>query len=67
VRLEIADDGVGFPASTDKRAEGHLGLSLLRDRIVDLGGTVTIGDRPGGGALLTFVVPLTMHSDTTSV
>ena len=58
VRLEIADDGVGFPASTDKRAEGHLGLSLLRDRVVDLGGAVTLGERIGGGALLTAVVPL---------
>lgn len=58
VRLEVADDGVGFPASTDKRAEGHLGLALLRDRVVDLGGTVTLGDRLGGGALLTAVVPL---------
>ena len=58
VRLEVADDGVGFPASTDRRADGHLGLSLLRDRVVDLGGTVTLGERLGGGALLTAVVPL---------
>ncbi len=58
VRLEVADDGVGFPVSTDKRGEGHLGLALLRDRVVDLGGTVTLGDRPGGGAMLTAVVPL---------
>ena len=58
VRLEVADDGVGFPASTDKRAEGHLGLALLRDRVVDLGGTVTLGDRLGSGALLTAVLPL---------
>jgi signal transduction histidine kinase len=58
VRLEVADDGIGFPASTDKRAEGHLGLSLLRDRVLDLGGTVTLGERLGGGALLTAVLPL---------
>jgi two-component system NarL family sensor kinase len=58
VRLEVADDGIGFPPSTDKRAEGHLGLSLLRDRVVDLQGTVTLGDRVGGGALLTAAVPL---------
>lgn len=58
VRLEIADDGVGFPASTDRRAEGHLGLSLLRDRVVDLRGTVTLGERPGGGAMLTAVLPV---------
>jgi two-component system, NarL family, sensor kinase len=59
VRLEIADDGVGYPAvGTDRRSEGHLGLSLLRDRVVDLGGAVTLGDRVGGGALLTAVVPV---------
>jgi two-component system NarL family sensor kinase len=58
VRLEIADDGVGFPAGgTDRRQEGHLGLSLLRDRVVDLGGTVVLGERQGGGAVLTAVVP----------
>jgi two-component system, NarL family, sensor kinase len=26
--------------------------------VVDLGGTVTLGDRPGGGAMLTAVAPL---------
>jgi len=26
--------------------------------VLDLGGTVTLGERPGGGALLTAVVPL---------
>jgi hypothetical protein len=31
---------------------------LLRDRVVDLGGTVTLSDRLGGGAMLTAVVPL---------
>ncbi|MGY1640005.1 sensor histidine kinase [Geodermatophilus sp. SYSU D00703] len=59
VRLEIADDGVGFPDDgTDRREEGHLGLTLLRDRVVDLGGTVTLAERRGGGALLTAVVPV---------
>jgi signal transduction histidine kinase len=58
VRLEIADDGVGFPAEgIDKRQEGHFGLSFLRDRVVDLGGVVTLDTREGGGAVLTAVVP----------
>jgi len=58
VRLEIADDGVGFPDSgTDRRTEGHLGLKLVRDRIEDLGGTLELGPRLGGGAVLTAVVP----------
>jgi len=59
VRLEVADDGVGFPAEgVDKRHEGHLGLSFLRDRVVDLGGTVTLDTREGGGAAMNAVVPL---------
>ncbi|HEX2074164.1 MAG TPA: ATP-binding protein [Geodermatophilus sp.] len=58
VRLEIADDGVGFPVSgTDRRREGHLGLRLVRDRIEDLGGSLDLGARPGGGAVMTAVVP----------
>ena len=59
VFLEIADDGVGFPdEGVDRRQEGHLGLSFLRDRVVDVGGTVDLGARDGGGAVLTAVVPL---------
>ncbi|NEK59964.1 hypothetical protein GCU56_19080 [Geodermatophilus sabuli] len=59
VRLEVADDGVGFPATgTDRRSEGHLGMSLLRDRVVDMGGTLRLSTREGGGAVLTAVVPL---------
>ncbi len=59
VRLEVADDGVGFPETgTDRRREGHLGMSLLRDRVVDMGGAVVLGAREGGGAVLTAVVPL---------
>jgi len=59
VCLEVSDDGVGFPDEwTDRRQEGHLGLSFLRDRVVDVGGTVELGNREDGGAVLTAVVPL---------
>jgi signal transduction histidine kinase len=58
VRLEVADDGVGLPATgTDRRAEGHLGLRLLADRAADLGGWMTLGERPGGGTQVTAVFP----------
>jgi two-component system, NarL family, sensor kinase len=63
VRLEVADDGVGYPDSgTDRRTEGHLGLRLIRDRIEDLGGTLELGSRLGGGAVMTAVVPTTPRS-----
>ncbi|HEX2075401.1 MAG TPA: ATP-binding protein [Geodermatophilus sp.] len=59
VRLEVADDGVGFPETgTDRRSEGHFGLSLVHDRIQDQGGSLHLGPRAGGGAVLTAVVPV---------
>jgi signal transduction histidine kinase len=59
VRLEIADDGVGFPdTGTDRRREGHVGLRVLMDRVADLGGTVELGNRLDGGAVLTATVLL---------
>jgi signal transduction histidine kinase len=59
VRLEVADDGVGFPETgTDRRRDGHVGLRVLVDRVVDLGGTVELGNRRNGGAVMTAVIPL---------
>jgi two-component system NarL family sensor kinase len=58
VLLEVADDGVGFPdTGIDRRSEGHLGLRLVLDRVAHLGGRVDIGRRPGGGAVVTAVLP----------
>lgn len=59
VRLEIADDGVGFPETgNDRRGEGHVGLRVLEERVIDVGGTVELRNRPGGGAAVTAIVPL---------
>jgi two-component system NarL family sensor kinase len=58
VRLEVADDGSGFPCTLDRRGDGHLGLRLLADRVLDLGGTVEFGARAGGGAVVTAELPL---------
>ena len=50
---------MGYPETgTDGRYEGHLGLRVLVDRVVDLGGTVELGRRHGGGAVMTAVIPL---------
>ena len=59
VRLTVSDDGVGFPdADSFQAPTGHLGLQLVRDRITGNGGVVTLGERPGGGAVLDIVLPL---------
>jgi two-component system, NarL family, sensor kinase len=56
-RLDIDDDGVGFPAAGTDRLDGHLGLRLVADRIRDAGGTLELRDRAEGGASLSAVVP----------
>ena len=65
--FEVSDTGPGVPESireqmfdpffTTKDAEGTgLGLFVSRNIVEALGGTITVGDRPGGGAV--FVVSL---------
>ena len=57
--LEIADDGVGYAETgAGGRVDGHMGLRVLIDRVADLGGTVELGRRHGGGAVMTAVIPL---------
>jgi two-component system NarL family sensor kinase len=59
VQLTIADDGVGVdPSSLDRRGEGHLGLTLLRDRVESLGGDLRITPGAAGGTTLTATIPV---------
>jgi two-component system NarL family sensor kinase len=55
-------DGVPYPFGDRAGEPGHLGLRLVRDRIVEAGGAITIGERPGGGVVLDAVVPA-QHGD----
>ena len=61
VFISVADDGRG--PTTPEDEEGHLGLRLLTDTLQDLGGTLRLAARPGGGAILTatFSLNLTAH------
>jgi signal transduction histidine kinase len=59
VLLRIIDDGVGLdPGKVDKRAEGHLGLRLLKDRVENLGGTLTVRAGPHGGTSVLAELPV---------
>jgi signal transduction histidine kinase len=51
VFISVADDGRGLRSSVVE--DGHLGLRLLTDTLHDLGGTLRLAPRPGGGAVLT--------------
>lgn len=50
VALWVVDDGVGLPElGMGHGAETHLGLTLLRDNVVEMGGTLLVTDLQGGG------------------
>jgi signal transduction histidine kinase len=58
VWLRVEDDGIGLPPEgVDRRRDGHLGLHLLRDLVEDVGGHLTLSDRPGGGTAILVDLP----------
>ena len=62
IRFSLRDDGCGFDSrSCPGPAEGHFGLSGIRDRVGHLGGYFTIESTPGKGtrAFVSIKSPLT--------
>jgi two-component system, NarL family, sensor kinase len=58
VCIEVSDDGVGPGArEADASGDSHLGLRLVRDRLEEIGGVLTVEARDGGGTCLMAVVP----------
>jgi signal transduction histidine kinase len=74
VLVDVADDGPGVPAADRSRVFDRfvrldpdrsrsaggtgLGLAIVREIVVAHGGTVSIGDRAGGGTVVSFQLPL---------
>jgi signal transduction histidine kinase len=60
VVLEVEDDGIGFPSGDEEltRANGHIGLPLLRDLAEDSGGTLVVDSVEGRGTRIRMEVPL---------
>jgi signal transduction histidine kinase/DNA-binding NarL/FixJ family response regulator len=57
LQLVVADDGVGFdPASLQK--PGHFGLSIMRERAKEIGGTLEIFSDAGKGTQVILKLPL---------
>ena len=54
LRLEVADDGRGLPASP----RAGVGLASMRERAAELGGACTVESRPGGGTRVSARLPL---------
>lgn len=67
LQLRISDAGVGFDLVSLGRPDGHrMGLQSMRERVADLGGTVTIRSRPGAGTTIIIQIPLP-DTETTGV
>ena len=54
LELEVSDDGVGMPDG----CRAGVGLSSLRERAAEIGGTCEIGARPAGGTRVLARLPL---------
>ncbi|HEV7323961.1 MAG TPA: ATP-binding protein [Bosea sp. (in: a-proteobacteria)] len=59
--LTIADDGAGFRPDAEQSGDigcSGIGLRGMRQRMDDIGGTLTVGPRSGKGVIVTAVAPL---------
>jgi len=57
--IMISDDGVGFEsgiANADK--SHHFGLDFMKERMEQIGGSITINSRPGVGTVVNLVTPV---------
>jgi two-component system NarL family sensor kinase len=59
--VEVSDDGRGLPA----RYRAGVGLTGIRERATELGGTARVGASPEGGTLIAVHLPLKLPTDTT--
>ncbi|MEI7772654.1 MAG: ATP-binding protein, partial [Chloroflexales bacterium] len=58
VLLKVADDGHGFdPEATPSGQGRHLGMISMRERAAEIGGTMELRSRIGGGTEVTVAVP----------
>ncbi len=62
LRLEIADDGIGFEPGHLR--PGHYGLQSMRERALELGARFDLDTGPGQGTRVTVFVPFAGDTDT---
>jgi len=57
LRIEVADDGRGFPPGFEQERDGGFGLTIASELARELGGRLSIGSPGGKGSLLSLEVP----------
>lgn len=56
--MDIKDDGVGFDFNQDYVKDKHFGLSLMKQRVILLNGTIEIESSPNKGTEIHIEIPL---------
>jgi len=65
-RIAVEDNGHGFGSSRLKGGDGsHFGLTFMRERLQQIGGSLEIDSKPGAGTMLTLHVPTRDHGRET--
>jgi len=78
VELEVKDDGVGFdpgvfnpgvfnPGAAASGGDGHFGILGMRERVEQLGGSLTLNGAPGNGMTVIARIPLGRRSKVTTL
>jgi len=57
ISISVQDNGIGFSLNEAAAADGHFGLKGMRERIEEMGGTVTIEAQAGKGTLVVLTIP----------
>lgn len=60
--LEVRDNGKGFDTSLDR--EGCFGIHDMRERVLAMGGRMSIDSRPGHGTSVSVAIPIPAAADT---
>lgn len=64
--ITITDDGAGFDSTSfGNTKDGHFGLSFMRERMQQIGGSMEIDSKPGAGTVLTLGLPAGNHGRAT--
>ncbi|HEY9447758.1 MAG TPA: ATP-binding protein, partial [Burkholderiales bacterium] len=57
--FQVRDNGKGFdPRVVERKGEGHIGISIMRERAQRIGGEVTIESQPDRGTTVTLRLPV---------
>ena len=58
LRVEVADDGIGFDPGDPELRSRHLGLTSMEERARELGGRLAVTASPGAGTVVSLEVPV---------